>query len=110
MTWEGIGLGLLCLAVGLGLTLVWPIQRGRFRNQLWDVITFALWVGGFYLLRYWDDLSNLIIGVMVGFGAVLIRDARLWFTRFRDQSYRRNHRYYWYGRARNWWGGRRRRY
>jgi hypothetical protein len=102
-------LGLVCLFAGLMLTIGLPIQRGRFRNQLWDFITLALIAGGFWWLNVWDVVSNLVVGLLVGLAAVLVRDFRLWITRFKSQVYRRSHRYYWYGRARDWYGTRRRR-
>jgi hypothetical protein len=107
MTIPPLLLGLGCTIFGLLLTFVFPIQRGRLGNQLWDLITLALYVAGAYFINYYDLLSNLIIGAIVGFIAILIRDFRLWTVRFRDQVYRRSHRYYWYGRM---WGGRRRRW
>jgi hypothetical protein len=54
-------------------------------------------------------LSNLGVGVIAGILAILFRDFRLWTVRFQDRVYRRSHRYYWYGRARDWYGRRRRR-
>ncbi len=105
-----IVLALVCLFVAVMLTVAFPIQRGRFRNQLWDFITLALFVGGFWWLNVWDALSNFVVGALVGLAAVLIRDLRLWVARFKSQVDRRSHRYYWYGRARDWYGGRRRRY
>lgn len=101
-------LGLGCLLAGLALTFVLPIQRGQLNNQLWDLIVFGLFVAGAYLINYYDPLSNLVLGAIAGFVAVLIRDFRLWTVRFRDRTYTRRHRYYWYGRARNWMGRRRR--
>ena len=100
-------LGWGCVLLGFLLTFVFPIQRGRLGNQVWDLITLALFVTGAYLINYYDLLSNLVIGVIAGFIAILIRDFRLWKVRFRDQVYRRTHRYYWYGRM---WGGHRRRW
>jgi hypothetical protein len=102
-------LSLICLFLAVMLTIALPIQRGRFRNQLWDFITFALFVAGFWWLNWWDALSNLAVGAIAGLAAILIRDFRLWVARFKSQVYRRSHRYYWYGRARDWYGGRRRR-
>lgn len=102
-------LALVALFVAVMLTVAWPIQRARFRNQLWDFITLALFVAGFWWLNVWDTLSNLVVGVLAGFAAVLLRDFRLWLARFKSQVYRRSHRYYWYGRARDWAGRRRRR-
>jgi hypothetical protein len=102
-------LGLGCVLLAVALTLVLPVQRGRLNNQLWDLITFALWVAGAYWINYFDMPSNLILGGLAGFGSILIRDFRLWLVRFQDRAYNRSHRYYWYGRARNWWGRRRRR-
>ncbi len=102
-------LGLICLFVAVLLTVALPIQRGRFRNQLWDFITLALFVGAFWWLNVWDALSNLVVGALVGLAAILVRDFRLWVARFKSQVYRRSHRYYWYGRARTWAGSRRRR-
>lgn len=102
-------LGIGCVLLGLVLTFIWPIQRGRFQNQFWDLITLALFGWGVWWIRYWDDLSNLGVGLSAGLIAILIRDFRLWWVRFRDQTYRRSHRYYWYGQARNVWGRRRRR-
>jgi hypothetical protein len=102
-------LGLGGLVLGLLLTAVFPIQRGRLRNQLWDLVTLILFVVAAWGLNIWDPLSNIIVGVIAGFVSVVVRDFRLWLVRFRDQVYRRSHRYYWYGRARNWYGGRRRR-
>ena len=102
-------LALVCLFSAVMLTFALPIQRGKFRNQLWDFFTLALFVGGFWWLNWWDPLSNLVVGVLAGFAAILVRDFRLWVVRFRNQVYRRSHRYFWYGRARDWYGGRRRR-
>jgi type II secretory pathway component PulF len=102
-------LGPACLVLGLLLTFVLPIQRGRIRNQLWDLITLALFVAGAWWVNYWDGLSNLGVGVIAGVIAILIRDFRLWKARFRDQVYRRTSPRYWYGRAYGWWGRRRRR-
>lgn len=105
-TLLGIGCGLAALA----LTLILPIQRGRLSNQMWDLITFALWLGAAYWGYPFDGLlTNLVAGAVAGFAAVLIRDFRLWLVRFQDRAYGRGHRYYWYGRARSAWGGRRRR-
>jgi len=103
-------LGVIAVGLGVLLTLVFPIQRGRLSNQVWDFITLALFVAGAFFINYYDLLSNLIIGAIAGFIAVLIRDFRLWVARFKGQVYRRSHRYYWYGRANNWYGRRRRRY
>lgn len=102
-------LGSLCLIAGLLLTFVLPIQRRRFSNQVWDFITLALFVAGAYLVGYFGTLADLVIGAIVGFVAILIRDFRLWIVRFKGQVYGRSHRYHWYGRARDWYGGRRRR-
>lgn len=102
-------LGLICLAVAVLLTFVFPIQRGRFRNQLWDFLTLALFIGGVWWLARWDPLSNFVVGALAGVAAILIRDFRLWLARFKGRLYRRTHRYYWYGRARDWYGRRRRR-
>jgi len=101
-------LGTGCLILALLLTFLLPIQRGRFQNQLWDFITLALFVAGTWFIHYWDDLSNLGVGVIAGIVAILIRDFRLWAVRFQDRVYRRGHRYHWYGRARDWYGRRRR--
>lgn len=102
--------GVVCLVFAVMLTFVFPVQRGRLSNQLWDLFTFGLWLAAAYLIRPMDVLGNLVLGVVTGFIAVLIRDFRLWTARFRDRSYGRRHRYYWYGRARDWYGrGRRRR-
>lgn len=102
-------LGVLCLTFGLLLTFVLPIQRGRTRNQLWDFITLALFVGAAWWLNIWDIASNVVIGLIAGGVAILIRDFRLWVVRFRGRVYSRSHRYHWYGRASNWFGRRRRR-
>ncbi len=109
MTIPPLALGVGGLAFGVLLTLVLPIQRGRRRNQWWDLVTLALFVAGAWWLALWHPAINLAVGAAVGLLAVLIRDFRLWLVRFRDQVYRRSHRYYWYGRARSWYGGRRRR-
>lgn len=108
MTIPSVVLGLGCVLFGLALTFVLPIQRGRLRNQLWDMVTFALFVAGAYFINYYDLVSNLVLGAIAGFAAILIRDFRLWTVRFRDRTYNRSHRYYWYGRARGWMGRRRR--
>jgi hypothetical protein len=100
--------GMICLLLGVLLTIGFPIQRRRIANQLWDFITLALFVLGLWWINYWDTLSNLGVGLIVGFVAIVIRDIRLWLARYRGQAYRRGHRYYWYGRAHDWY--RRRRY
>lgn len=102
-------LGFGCVLLGFLLTLVFPIQRGRLSNQVWDFITLALFVLGAHWIHYYDFISNVVIGLIVGFAAVLIRDFRLWLARFKGQVYRSTHRYHWYGRARDWYGRRRRR-
>jgi chromate transport protein ChrA len=109
MTIPPLVLGLACLVLGLLLTFVVRIQRGRLRNQVWDLITLALFVGAAWWLRIWDAWSNLVVGLIAGLLAIVIRDIRLWAVRFRDQVYGRRHRYYWYGQARDWYSGRRRR-
>jgi hypothetical protein len=101
--------GVICLFFGIMLTLVFPIQRGRLSNQLWDLITFVLFAAGSHFLNLWGAPGSLIVGIVAGIVAILIRDFRLWIVRFRDRSYSRGHRYYWYGRARDWYGRRRRR-
>jgi type II secretory pathway component PulF len=103
-------IGTICLIAGLLLTFVLPIQRRRLSNQLWDFITLALFVAGFYLLGYFNTIVNIVLGAIVGFVAILIRDFRLWVVRFKGQMYGRSHRYHWYGRARDWYGRRRRRW
>jgi hypothetical protein len=100
--------GMICLLMGVLLTIGFPIQRGRLSNQLWDFITLALFVLALWWINYWDTPSNLVVGLIAGFVAVIIRDIRLWLARFRGQSYRRGHRYYWYGRANDWYRRRRR--
>ena len=109
MTIPTLILGLGCLALGLLLTLGFPIQRGRLRNQVWDFITLALFVGAAWWINYWDVVSNVVVGLIAGGIAIVIRDFRLWLVRFRSQAYGRRHRYHWYGRARDWYGRRRRR-
>ena len=39
MTIPPLILGLSCLILGLLLTFVFPIQRGRLSNRLWDLMT-----------------------------------------------------------------------
>lgn len=102
-------LGILCLIFGVLLTIGGPVQRGRLNHRLWDVIILTLFVLGVCLIRYWDDLSNFGVGLIAGLVAILLRDVRGWLMHFQGQVYRRSHRYYWYGRARDWYGGRRRR-
>ncbi|MBL8055994.1 MAG: hypothetical protein JNK29_04815 [Anaerolineales bacterium] len=101
-------LGFGCLLLALALTFILPIQRGRL-NNFWDFVTLALWTAGAFWVNYWDMPSNLVVGFLAGLGSIFIRDFRLWLVRFQDRSYGRGHRYYWYGRARSAWGGRRRR-
>ena len=103
-------LGVMCVVLALLLTFVFRIQRGHLSSRLWDFVTLALFVAGAWWIHYWDPLSNLVVGVVAGFIAVVIRDIRLWAARFRGQVYRATHRYYWYGRAHSWFGERRRRY
>lgn len=110
MTIPPFLLGVACVVMGLLLTFVLPIQRRRLSNQVWDFITLALFVAGAALINYYNLLVNLVIGVVVGFVAILIRDFRLWVVRFKGQLYGRSHRYHWYGRARDWYGRRRRRW
>lgn len=109
MTIPTLVLGLGCLALALLLTFIFPIQRGRLRNQVWDFITLALFFGAAWWINFWDVASNIVVGLIAGGVAIVIRDFRLWLVRFRSQVYRRSHRYHWYGRARDWYGRRRRR-
>jgi chromate transport protein ChrA len=103
-------LGAACLVLALLLTLVFRIQRNNLSNRVWDLITLVLFVAGAWWINIWDPLSNIVVGVVAGLLAILIRDIRLWVARFRGQVYRRTHRYYWYGRGLGLFGGRRRRY
>lgn len=109
MTISPVLLGLVCVAIAVLLTFVFPIQRQRFSNQLWDFITLGLFVAGLYFVNYYDPPSNLILGGLIGAVAILIRDFRLWVARFKSQAYRRSHRYHWYGRAHTWYEDRRQR-
>jgi hypothetical protein len=110
MTIPYVVLGYGCVILALLLTFVFRIQRGRLSSRLFDFVTLALFVVGVWWINYWDALSNLVVGVAAGLIAVFIRDLRLWAAHFRGQVYRATHRYYWYGRARSWFGERRRRY
>jgi hypothetical protein len=101
-------LGVVCLIVGLLLTVGGPVQRGRLNHRLWDVLTLALFIIGVCWIRYWDDLSNFGVGLLAGLAAILVRDVRSFVRHFQGQVYRRSHRYYWYGRAHSWYRGRRR--
>jgi type II secretory pathway component PulF len=109
MTIPTFLIGPACIVLGLLLTFIFPIQRGRIQNQLWDLVTLALFVAGTWWIGYWDWLSNIGVGLIAGIIAVLIRDFRLWKVRFRDQVYRRTSPRYWYGQAYNLLGRRRRR-
>ena len=101
-------LGAICVILALLLTFVFRIQRGSLAARFWDFVTLVLFVLGAWWINYWDPLSNLIVGVVAGLVAVVIRDIRLWAARFRGMVYRRTHRYYWYGRGFGLFGGRRR--
>jgi hypothetical protein len=103
-------IGIVCLIFGVLLAIGGPVQRGRLNHRFWDVVIVGLFVLGVCLVRYWDDPSNFVVGLAAGLVAILIRDIRSWVGRFQGQVYRRSHRYYWYGRARDWYGRRRRRY
>jgi hypothetical protein len=109
VTLPTVVLGAACLIGALLLTFGLPIQRGRLRNQVWDFVTLALLVGAAWWINYWDPMSNVVVGVIAGGLAIVVRDVRLWAVRFRSQAYRRSHRYHWYGRAGDWYGRRRRR-
>ena len=110
MTIPPFFLGVGCGLFGLLLTFVFPIQRRRLSNQVWAFITLALFVVSSYYLGPFNLLVNLVLGAIIGLVAILIRDFRLWIARFRGQVYGRSHRYHWYGRARDWYGRRRRRW
>ena len=109
MTIPTFIVGPALLIAGFLLTFIFPIQRGRLQNQVWDFITLALFVAGWWRLNVWDVPSNIVIGVLCGVGAVIIRDFRLWLVRFKGQMYRRYNPRYWYGRAYDWYDGRRQR-
>ena len=102
--------GAACIILALLLTFVFGIQRNNLSNRLFDFITLVLFVAGVWWVNYWDPLSNIVVGVVAGLVAIVIRDVRLWVARFRGQVYRRTHRYYWYGRGFGLFGGGRRRY
>jgi len=102
-------LGPALLVAGLLLTFIFPIQRGRLANQVWDFITFVLFMAGWIISNYWDLASNIILGLIFGVGAILIRDFRLWVVRFKGQVYRRTNPRYWYGQAYGLFDRRRRR-
>ena len=103
-------LGPGCLILGLLLTFIFPIQRGRLWNTVWDLVTLGLFVFGTLQINYWDPLSNWGVALIAGVMAILIRDFRLWKVRFQGQVYRATNPRYWYGRAYSAWGRRRRRY
>ncbi len=102
-------IGTVCIILGVLLAVGGPVQRGRLNHRLGDVVIVGLLVLGVCLVRYWDDLSNFGVGLIAGLVAILIRDIRSWVGHFQGQVYRRSHRYYWYGRARDYWSSRRRR-
>ncbi len=110
MTIPAYLIGPGCLILGLLLTFVFPIQRGRFWNSFWDLVTLVLFVVGTLSIHFWDFWSNVGVGLIAGVIAILIRDFRLWVVRFRGQVYRRTSPRYWYGRAYGLLGRRRRRY
>jgi len=101
-------LGAISVILALLLTFVFRIQRGSLAARFWDFVTLVLFVASAWWINYWDPLSNLIVGVVAGLVAVVIRDIRLWAARFRGMVYRRTHRYYWYDRGFGLFGGRRR--
>lgn len=99
-------LGVLCVIVGLLLTIGGPVQRGRLNHRLWDLVVLVLFIVGVVWIRYWDDLSNFVVGLLAGLAAILIRDVRAFVRHFQGEVYHRSHRYYWYGRARSWYRSR----
>jgi hypothetical protein len=76
------------------LTFVCRIQRERLSSKFRAFVTLVLFVIGVRWINYWDAVSNLVVGVVAGLIAVLIRDRRMWAARFRGQVYRRTHRYF----------------
>ena len=99
-------LGVVCLILGLLVTLGGPVPRNRLSHRLWDVLVLALFIVGVVWIRYWDDLSNFGVGLIAGVVAILIRDVRGFVRHFQNDAYGRGHRYYWYGRAHSWYSRR----
>ena len=107
MTIPAWALGPGGVILGLLLTFIFPIQRGRMWNTLWDLVTLGLFVAGAVIIDYWDPVSNWTVGLIAGVVAVLLRDFRLWKVRFQNRVYRAYSPRYWYGRAYGWYNNRR---
>src|SRR5436190_10034220 len=104
---SNTGNGLICLGVGLLITLGWPIPRSTNWNFFWSLWAFSLFVAAAYLIGYWDPLSNLALGGIGGGLAFLLRDWRHW-KRYRSLvKYYAPQRYHYYGeldrRLFNWY-------
>jgi len=103
-------LGVVCVILGVLITLGGPVPRARLGHRLWDLLVLVLFIVGVIWIRYWDDLSNFGVGLIAGLVAIVIRDIRGFMVHFQREAYGRGHRYYWYGRAHGWYRRRWNRY
>lgn len=94
--------GVICLVAALLLTFVYPLGQRRGNHVASEIILLILFTIAAYALipTAWvpNDLVVLLIGLGVGWLAVIYRDVRRFFRFFRGKIYRMSHPYYWYGR------------
>jgi len=96
-------LGLLCLVLAIGLTVFYPLGRKNGSHLLSNVIIIALFITAAFNLipveAVPSDVMVIVIGLIAGGIAVLIRSVRRWVRYFQGAVARRTSPYYWYQRA-----------
>ena len=96
-------LGILCLVLAIGLTLFYPLGRKNGSHLISSLIILALFVTAAFNLIPANvvpsDAMVIVIGLIAGGIAVLIRSVRRWVRYFQGAVARRTSPYYWYQRA-----------
>jgi hypothetical protein len=95
--------GWLCLAGGVALAFFWPLGRKDAGHLLFNLAILALFVAAAFNLITRDmvesDATVLVMGLVAGLLAVLVRSVRRWLKYFQGVVTRRTSPYYWYRRA-----------
>ena len=95
--------GWLCLAGGIALAFFWPLGRKDAGHFLFNLVIIALFVAAAFNLITRDmlesDATVLVMGLVAGLLAVLVRSVRRWLKYFQGVVARRTSPYYWYRRA-----------
>jgi hypothetical protein len=108
-------IGWICLIVAILMTLFYPLGQLRRNQIISQSAIFVLWVIAAYILIPYEWVPQdqgwkaILIGVLAGLIALLIRNGLRVYRFFTGKVYRVTRPYYWYNRALRGISSRRRR-